>query len=65
VKTGGSWFNGRWYDDVVVLAPDQRTFPETVPHEVIAEHPVLCDCAPCGRYPVALRRRLKRARLRS
>lgn len=49
-----------WYDDIVVLPEEQRTMPETVPHEEVAAHPFGCACEACERYPAALKRRLKR-----
>lgn len=66
MKTGGYWHRGHWYDETPLLSDEQRgPVPETVPDEEVAGHPILCPCAPCARYPVDVRRRLKRRRVRS
>lgn len=61
----GQYVGHHWYDDIVVLPAERRVMPDTVPHEEIAVHSWGCTCGPCERYPADLRRRLKRARLRS
>lgn len=57
----GSYVGHHWYDDIVVAADEDRVLPVTVAHDVIATHRVGCACEPCGAYPEALKRRLKRA----
>lgn len=61
----GRYVDHHWYDDIEVLPDDERVMPVTVAHDVVAEHPFGCECLACEAYPEALKRRLKRARLRS
>jgi len=61
VKGGGFWYLGHWYELTPLLPAAQRgELPETVPHEEIASHPILCPCEPCARYPMPIRRDVKR-----
>ena len=57
----GFWYLGHWYESHDVLPDDARAeLPETVSHDEVDTHPILCACAPCARYPRALRVKLKR-----
>lgn len=66
MKQGGFWWQGRWYEQVGLLPDHERAaLPETVPDDEIGQHPILCPCDPCARYPVEVRRRVKRRHRRS
>ena len=62
----GQYVGHHWYDDIVVIDDAERVMPDTIPHEYVAAHPLLCSCEACERYrevdPGLLRRLRRRAR---
>ena len=60
----GSYSGHHWFDDIEVIPDEDRVMPMTVPHEVIAEHWITCNCMGCRAYPAEVQRRLKMEKLK-